>query len=328
MSPADNTAVSIAEIEYKLPDGVVTNDDLALQHPDWDMPRVARRTGVLSRHIAAPDETALDLAEGAARDVLEKSSLDVEAVSAVVFCTQTPDYILPPNSCLLQARLGLRQDIPVLDITHACSGFPYGVSVCSALISDDGVGLLINGDTYSKIIADDDRSTKTVFGDGAAATILRVGSVPGALRVIDTLHGSSGAGAERFIVHEGGVRVRGRGEPRIAMDGLGMLNFVLEKVPPAIDTLLARNSLTRGDIDVWVFHQASQVAIDALRTAMGLDDDRVLLDMADIGNLVSASVPVCIARARARDVFEPGMRIVMAGFGVGLSWAASLAIVE
>lgn len=320
---------NIGEISVALPAHVVTNEMLAAEQPDWDMARVARRTGVQSRHIAAADETALDLGARAADDVLSRAAIDRDSITAIVFCTQTPDYPLPPNSCQLQDRLGLREDIPVLDINHACSGFIYGMSVCSALANREGNGLLINGDTYSKIIASNDRSTRTVFGDGAAATLIPGSESPGALRVMDTVFGSSGAGHERFIVCHGGARTAEAGvQPVIEMDGLGMLNFVLEKIPAAIDELLLRNTLRRDEIDLWVFHQASRVAVDALGAEMGLAGDRVILDMEDIGNLVSASIPVCIARARERGQFEQGMRIVTAGFGVGLSWGASLMTVS
>jgi len=322
-------ASNISEIAFALPEQVVTNEVLASEHPDWNMARVARRTGVTSRHIASADETALDLGTRAAKDALSVAGVDADSISALIFCTQTPDYPLPPNSCQLQERLRLREDIPVLDINHACSGFIYGISVCSALAGDDGVALLVNGDTYSKIIAEDDRSTKTVFGDGAAATLLRSSPSPGSLLVIDTILGSSGAGHERFMVCQGGARSSERGvEPHITMDGLGMLNFVLEKIPAAIDTLLARNLLGRDEIDLWVFHQASRVAVNALRDEMSLAENRVILDMEDIGNLVSASIPVCIARARERGQFQRGMRVVAAGFGVGLSWGASLMTVS
>ena len=309
-----------------LPRRVVTNAMLEGEQPEWNMSRIAQRTGVMSRHIADDDETALSLGVDAAHALIEREGVDPLMVDALVVCTQTPDYPLPPNSTLMHEWLGLRASAPVVDITHACSGFVYGVAVAGGLLAMSGGqrALLVNGDTYSRLIAPGDRSTRTVFGDGATATWVHANAPDGSLEVVDLEFGTAGAEADRFIVR-GGASAGGGRPMLIEMDGLGMLQFVLDAVPTTARTVLARNGIETSDVDAWFFHQASTVALDGVRDALDLDDARVVRDMADTGNMVSASIPACLARARDLGKVATGMTVVLCGFGVGLSWGVMLA---
>lgn len=312
---------------YALPRRTITNDEWATSHPEWDMARTTSKTGVTARHIADPDETSRTLGARAAGELLRAMAMRADELDGIVVCTQTPDHPLPPNSTLLHADLAMREDAPAFDINHACSGFIYAAILASGLLSPDESSsvLVVTGDTYSRLIAPDDRATRTVFGDGAAATLIRRSPTPpSTLRIADHAFGTNGGGHERFIVRGGGA-----GDPdgkrSIDMDGLGMLKFVLTAVPPTIDGVLERNGLTRADIDLFVFHQASNVAIESLSRSMGIPEERVILDMADTGNLVSASIPTCLARAEAAGRLDGAQRVVIAGFGVGLSWGVILA---
>lgn len=320
---------SVVAGTVSLPSGIVTNEMLEVERPDWNMARIAQRTGVTSRRIAGVSETALSLGTHAALLLMERDGVAPHEIDAVVFCTQTPDYPLPPNSTLLHDRLALRTGAPVVDITHACSGFVYGVAVAGGLLAMVGGhrALLVNGDTYSRLIAPDDRSTRTVFGDGATATWVLADAPSGSLAVTDVEFGTAGGEADRFIVR-GGAAVGVDLPMLIEMDGIGMLQFVLDAVPRTVQAVLARNKLDIGDVDLWFFHQASTVALDGVRDALALDDARVVRDMVDTGNLVSASIPACLSRARERGTLAPGMTVALCGFGVGLSWAVMLARVN
>lgn len=317
---------SVGSGALALPKRIVTNTMLEAEQPEWRMARIVQRTGVESRHIAGPEETALSLGTEASLALMRNDGVQPHEVDALVFCTQTPDYPLPPNSTLLHDRLGLRVDAPVVDITHACSGFLYGVAVAGGLLAMAGGrrALLVNGDTYSRLISPADRSTRTVFGDGAAATWVLADSPAGSLEIIDSEFGTIGAEAERFVVR-GGAAVGGDLPKTIEMDGVGMLQFVLDVVPTTSQVILERNGLGVHDIDLWFFHQASTLALDGVRDALELDDARVVRDMLDTGNLVSASIPACLLRARERGSLQSGMTVMLCGFGVGLSWAAMLA---
>lgn len=321
---------AIGSTRYALPRTVVTNDDLMRENPDWDMGRVAQRTGVVARHIAGSDETALTLAVEAATELLAESELAPGDVGGVVVCTQTPEFRLPANAPLAHARLGLPAASLALDLSLACSGFPYSVAVAGGLLpsTSNAPILVLTGDTYSRLIAPDDRSTRSVFGDGAAATlILPPSSGAAQMHVVDMAFGTNGQDADRFIVSGGGAVEGFASAQVIAMDGVGMLSFVREAIPSTVIHLLERNNLRLGDVDLFVFHQASTLALEALASDLSIDAERLYIDMADTGNLVSASIPVCLRRAELAGRLQTGMRVVLAGFGVGLSWGALLATV-
>src|SRR5713226_1080148 len=230
---------SIEAIEVELPSRVVTNAELDVAHPTWRMSEVVRRTGVVSRRWCAPHETALDLALVACKRLLERTRTAPESIDAILFCTQSPDYVMPPNACILQARLGVARTAAALDFSLACSGFVYGLYLAKALV-DSGAAkriLLVTAETYSKLFSHDDRGPATLFGDGAAATLI---AQDGA-RIGRVLVGTDGASPEIFCVPAGGARtprtsasvIAGSGQfgnarsaEHILMDGAGVLAFV------------------------------------------------------------------------------------------------------
>lgn len=331
--------IGIEAVEYNLPSRIVTNLELQSENPSWEMGRLVSRTGVKQRHIAGPNETALDLALAACRVLDDRQLLKPHEIDAVIFCTETPDHPIPPNACILHGRLGLRTNVMAFDVTLACSGFVYGLGLARSLIASGAARrvLLTTADTYSHLIHPGDRSSRTLFGDGGAATI--VGVDARGLELLDMTFATSGREHERFIVKAGGSRVPRSPETarvysdrsgnlrtaeHIEMDGLGVLSFFNSAIPKAIDELLSRNELSRDEIDCFVLHQASQVALDGIRHAMRLSPERVILDIAEVGNLVSASIPVALARALSAGRLKRGSLIVLCGFGVGLSWATAL----
>jgi 3-oxoacyl-[acyl-carrier-protein] synthase-3 len=326
----------IDSVDYALPERVVTNSEIAALHPDWRMVDVAKRTGVLQRHIAG-DETALDLATLASKRALERASMPPESVDAVLFCTQTPDHIMPPNATLLQARLGLSNRVAALDFTLACSGYVYGLFMARSLIVSGSARtvLLVTGDTYSRLINPNDRGTYTLFGDGAAATLV----VRGEDAIGGFELGTDGARAASFEVPAGGARqphstatsaesTDGNGNRRsleqIHMKGMEVLAFAQREVPSAVHLLLRREGITVADLDLVVFHQASQVALDYLGRALRIPPHKLYSNIDRVGNTVSASLPIALRDAETEDKLHHGDRVLLVGFGVGLSWGACL----
>jgi len=333
------TSVGISAIEYALPEKVESNDDLRRQHPDWGFGRLEDRTGVSARHIAAPGETAVDLAHQAALQLFESGAVQAGDIDAVIFCTETPDHVIPQNSAILHGRLDLPQTVMAFDLNLGCSGFPYGLEISRSLIQSGAANkvLFVTGDTYSRLINPGDRATRVLFGDGAAVTLLTP-MEPGE-GIIDITTATSGKEYERFIVNAGGARQPSSpisavpSEDRsgnihtdndIRMDGFGVLSFFNSVVPPAIANIMDRNDLTLADVDAFVFHQASAAALDSLQRAINIPDEKFVRDMADTGNLVSASIPVALKRSMESGRIGPGSLIVVCGFGVGLSWATAL----
>ncbi len=333
------TGAYIEAIEYALPEKVVTNADLALENPAWDMTRLLERTGVEARHIAGPAETALDLGHRACSSLQAQGNLRLEEIDALIFCTETPDYPLPPNACILHERLQLPTQVMAFDITLACSGFVYALGLARSLLRSGTARrvLIVTADTYSRLIHPGDRASRCLFGDGGAATI--VGPGPRGLEVLDVTYGTSGAQHDRFIVRAGGARLPRSPETarpttdrsgnirtaeNIEMDGFGVLSFFNSVIPPAVRDILQRNQLSQDDIGCFVFHQASRVAVDGINRILKIPPDRLVFDMATTGNLVAASIPVALKRAQDAGRLLAGKHAVLCGFGVGLSWATAL----
>jgi 3-oxoacyl-[acyl-carrier-protein] synthase-3 len=329
----------IADIAVGLPDRVVTNEQLCGENPDWDMAKIAGRSGVLSRHVAADGETALDLASAACRHLLSTNADLLATIDGLIMCTESQDYLLPPDGCILHGLLGLRQDCFVTDINLACSGFVYGLALARGLMATGTCHdvLLITADTYSKKINRRDRSSRVLFGDGAAVTWLS--DVPGPGHVVDIVCATDGTGYDKFIVPAGGDRVpisadtaveseddsgNWRRQQDIHMDGMAILTFATTKVPQQVKGLLHRNELTVDDIDLFVFHQASALVLDSLARLLRIPPGKVFSNLGQLGNTVSSSIPIALSDALAAHLIKPGSRILISGFGVGLSWASAL----
>ena len=330
---------AIESIACGFPAQRLTNEELKAAYPHWDFQRLEKRTGVLSRHVAAEGETALDFALQACERLMEEERLRPTEIDAVIFCTQSPDYIMPPNSCLLHGRLGLKPSALAFDITLACSGYIYGLQLASSLIRSGAAKrvLLATADTYTRYIHPGDRATRCLFGDGGAVSI--IGDAEDGHMIRDIRCGTAGRHWEKFLIPAGGMRTPRSAETareevdqsgnvrtaeHIRMDGLGVLSFFNATVPCAVRESLAQNGLTIGDIDLFVFHQASQVALDSLCGALRIPAEKMVYDLEETGNLVSASIPVALCRALESSRAKPGQLALLCGFGVGLSWGTAL----
>lgn len=306
------------------PDGTLTNDQLAERFSDFTAAKIENKLGIRSRPRAAEGETALDLAEQAARKLLQQRG-DDPPPDFLLVCTQNPEYLLPATACLLQERLGLPRSTGALDITLGCSGFIYGLALANGLLAS-GVAqrvLSVYADTFSRFVAPDDRGNQAIFGDAAAALWL-TRDTP--FRIGRFILGTDGRGAEHINVEAGGARERaepGRAHrPYFHMNGPEVFNFELDEVPPLINAVLAVNGVAKTDIDHFVFQQANKHVLTFLRDKLGLAADRFVIDVADTGNTASASIPIVLERLIDTGAVRPGQRLLLAGFGVGYSYGA------
>lgn len=329
----------IRDITSALPEQVVTNAQLHAEHPEWNFAALAEKVGVKQRRIAADDETSLDFGERACRVLLDRHSGLLDLVDILIFCTQTPDHVLPPNSCLLHQRLGLVERVAAFDLAHACSGFIYAISQARAYIAAGMARnvLIVNADTYSKLIHPDDRSARALFGDGATATWIE--ATEDARGIVDVVCCTAGSLFDKFIVPAGGCRCprsKATGEEftdasgnvrtaeHIHMSGRDILAFVNKRIPQHIDEVLARNQITREDIDLYVFHQASAMVLDSLTRLLRLPQSKVFRNLDQIGNTVSASIPLALAEARAGGRLASPATVLLCGFGAGFSWGTAI----
>jgi 3-oxoacyl-[acyl-carrier-protein] synthase-3 len=338
-SPA-TVCASIKGIAVALPAQVLSNDQFIEDLGEHKGAMLVRNTGVLERRIAAQDETALDLGEAACHSLFAAHPELPDRIDTLIFCTQSPDHILPPNACILHGRLGLDISVAAFDLPHACSAYIYGILLSNALIAAGSASnvLLVTADTYSKFIHPLDRSARVLFGDGAAATWL--GGSIGAQGVLDVVCGTDGKRYDKFVIPAGGCRlplsdaVRSqerrdtsgnvRSPANIHMSGGDILAFVGSRIPPHVQHLLARNDLTLDDVDWIVFHQASSVVLDTLTALLEANPAKVLRNLESVGNTVSASIPIALRAAMDDGLIRPGQLLLLCGFGAGLSWGSAL----
>ena len=301
------------KIAYELPQDVLTNADLVKMYPEWTEEKIFAKTGIVARHIVAECETAIDLAERAAKALFSSGAIAADEIDYLLLCTQSSDYKLPSAACLLHERLGLRKDSGALAYDHGCSGYIYGLSLAKGLIVGGMAKkvLLVTAETYTKYITPDDKSTRSIFGDGAAATLIDEET---ANKIGAFSFGTDGSGAEKLIVRDG----------KLFMDGPEIFNFTLDVAPKTMNEVLARNNLTHEDIDLYVFHQANKFMLDTIRKVNCLPRDKFYVNLETTGNTVSSTIPIALKQLDDSGRLHPGMKVMLMGFGVGLSWGATI----
>lgn len=331
--------VKIIAISYALPDHIVNNADLEKMNDGWELEKFTSKTGVLERREVADDETAFTLGLQACRSLLSVNNIDAKKIEALIVCTQTPDFVMPPNSCLLHAELGMRSDALAFDFNLACSGYVYGLDLASSLIKSGRVKnvLFVAGDTYSKLMNKKDRSIRTLFGDGVSATYIEETTTSS--NITNILLGTDGKKYDHFYIEAGGARYPSneetsleytdksgnvRSKEQICMNGFGVLSFFNSIIPKEVGKVLDSASIGIDDVDYFIFHQASKLALDGISKALKISEDKMIVNMADTGNLVSASIPVVFARAIDDGHIKRGDTVLLCGFGVGLSWGTAL----
>ena len=241
--------MKIESIVYALPEQVVSNDDLKAKYPDWEMDDLYKKTGVASRHIASADETAVDLAERACDQLIAKGYDLANEIDTLIFCTETPDHQIPPNSGLLHGRLKMPHDVCAFDISIGCSGYVYALEMARCLIAGGRSKriMLVTGDTYSHLIKTEDRATRTLFGDGAAVSILAPSDDDDAY--IDCELATSGKDFKKFYVPGGAARTHPNDDialhpsDKITMDGFGLIGFFNSVLPRHVKGILQKNQL-------------------------------------------------------------------------------------
>lgn len=329
----------IAAVDYYLPETVLTNEDLSREFPEWSVDKISSKTGIERRHISGPDEYSSDLAIAAGRRLLETRGIDPTSIDYLIVCTQSPDYYLPSTACIVQDALGVPTSAGATDITLGCSGYIYGLGLAKGLIESGQAAnvLVITADTYTKFINPADKSVRTIFGDGAAATLITADGDSESITAIT--YGTDGAGAKSLIVPNGGLRNGAGIQPKsdavtrelessgydLYMDGPDIFNFTLRVVPGTVDQILEKAGAALEDIDLFVFHQANAFMLDHLRKKLSVPEDKFFVALAESGNTVSSTIPIALAQAERSGALRSGMRVMLLGFGVGLSWGGLVA---
>lgn len=326
----------IKAISYYLPERVVTNEELVREFPEWSVDKVAQKVGVDSRHLAAENETAGDMAEKAARKLFEEYQVDPKSIDFLMLCTQSPDYFLPSTACVLQDRLGIPTASGSFDYNLGCSGCIYGLAIAKGLIAA-GIAqnvLLITAETYTKYLHPSDKSNRSIFGDGAAACLI---STEGFAEIGEFSLGTDGSGANNLIVKTGASRQKDATgkyvedeeghiwyDDYLYMNGSAIFNFTLDAVPAMMTEILSKNQLEKDDIDYYVFHQANKFMLNTIRKVCVLPKDKYYVNLAETGNTVSSTVLIGLKDLIEKQVIKSGDRVMITGFGVGLSWGGTI----
>ena len=318
----------VTGIGSALPSRVVTNDELSSRldtSDEW----IRSRTGIRARHVIDPGMATSDLAVAAGQAALK--SAEATEVDAVLLATTTPDRPCPATAPAIASRLGL-DAAPAFDIAAVCSGFVYGLAVGGGLVTS-GIArsvLVIGADTYSTILNPEDRNTTPIFGDGAGAVVLRAGTAgePGALGPFDL--GSDGTLADLITVPAGGSRQRSSpdsvpdGDQYFQMQGRKVFKNAVLRMAASARTVLAAAGWELSEVDHLVAHQANSRILEELADQLGLPADRVVSNIADVGNTSAASIPLALVDAAQAGQLRPGQRVLLTAFGGGLTWGSTL----
>lgn len=328
--------VYIKALAYNLPEKVLTNEMIAQEFPEWTVEKIDKKIGIKQRHVTVDGETASDLAIGAAEKMFANIGYDRSLIDYLIFVTQSPDYHLPTTACTIQTRLGLSKSITAIDVNLGCNGFVAGLSLAKAVIVAGQAKnvLLLTGETYSKYMHERDKSNRTIFGDGAAATLV---STEGIAEVGEFVIGTDGTGAENLIVKTGGARhpqpaedlkFDDFGNPRssdnLYMDGPAILNYSLDSIPQLVADVLEKNHVTMDDIDLHVYHQANTFLANLERRKLRIPEEKYYCNIENFGNTVSSTIPIALCEAMKEGKLTKGMKVLSVAQGLGYTWGGML----
>lgn len=307
--------IGLSQIEFSLPQKRISNDTLSSENPDWDFTKIFPKTGITNRFITEENESCIDLAIKALNKI-NPSSLSI--ADALIFVTQTPPRTIPHCSCIIQKKLGIRNNIMAFDLGLGCSGFVYGLFLAATLLQTEKINnvLLVCAETYSKFIENDDRSSRSIFSDAASATVINKSDK---FTILDFEFITDGSGSEFIRLDE-----NLEGGMNFVMQGSEVFLYTIREVPDLVKKIIFRNNLSVSDINHFVFHQASKLVIDSIASALNLDDRKLYRNYQNIGNTGSSSIPIILKEIMNDDKIKKGDFLLICGFGVGMSCGSIL----
>jgi 3-oxoacyl-[acyl-carrier-protein] synthase-3 len=319
----------IAGVSTCVPSRVADNLDAGMRYGETEVRKVVAMAGVRRRRTVDAGVTAGDLCHEAANHLLEKLGWSRDSVTGLIMVTQSPDYLLPSTSCVIQHRLGLSDHCAACDVGMGCSGYPYGLYLAACMLRAGGQQriLVLHGETPSRFTHPDDYATTLLFGDAGSATALEV--APEAPESVFVLH-TDGSGYDQLIIPAGGFRDRSPADPRdhfLRMDGGAIFNFTVKRVPQLIQETLDHAGLVAGEINLFLFHQANRFIMKHIAKKCGLPEDRIPITLDDYGNTGGPSVPLTLTQA-VPSPRDSTLRIMLLGYGVGLSWGAAVVDID
>lgn len=320
--------LSLDKLSIHLPSTVLSNDMLAKTF-GTDAADIFKRTGIEKRYLAAPNQTASDLAFEAAKKLL--ATEPEQKIDFLIFCSDCFDYIAPATSCILQNRLNLPQSTGCIDLPYGCSGFVYGLGIANGLLHSGMAEtvLFLTCDTSTKTLHPENLEQRSLFSDVAVALMISKNNQPANSFVF----GSDGGGAldlyiegSAFREPQGANFKKEKGLPygQMVMNGTNVFSFALRTVPKMIEETLVKAGVRFEEIDLFIFHQANGFLLETLRRKMNIPKEKFYTNIKDYGNTVASSIPLALYTAEQEKVLKRGMKVLVAGFGVGNSWGATV----
>ena len=313
--------VKISAIEYSLPSKIETEKNLKKDNPKWNIKKIINATGIKKRYISLDKDTVVSLGIQTVKKVLRK--VPKNSIKGIIFVTQTPDYTLPSCSAIIQHKLNLPSNCLAFDINLGCSGFVYALSVAGSLIKSQICKniLIVCGDTYSKSIDKNDSGCRPIFSDGVAAIFLEKSNN-------DSLGpfvlGTDGSGYKDLMIKNSGFLQEKKIKKKLYMNGKKIFLFSMSKIPSNINDLLKKSKKKIKNIDMFIFHQASKILLQNLMKKIKIPINKFYTNIHKIGNTTSASIPIALKQAYNEQKIKKGNLILIAGFGVGLSWGSCI----
>ena len=323
MASGELKNVEIKGIACAVPDNLVHNESFKNVFSEESVRKFINMTGVKKRHVALEAQCASDLCYVAAKKLLERLDWSASTVDALILITQTPDFAVPATACVLQYRLGLREDCIAFDVNLGCSAYVYGLWLAGTMISTQNINrvLLLNGDTSNFGINPYDSATAMIFGDGGTATALERSDGKSMKFFLKT----KGSGYKFINVPAGHARTRGQtvNDPSaydLSMNGAEVFNFSITDVPKAMNSFMSEYSIDKKDIDMFVFHQANLYILKHLTKKLGIPAEKVPISIDKYGNTSGESIPLTLVDKLGGETSDEYVKLLLCGFGVGLSY--------
>lgn len=323
--------VLIKYTDYYLPKKQLFTKDLAILFNKTEND-IFKNTGIEKRYISADNELSSDMGVNAARNLFQNNKVDISEIDFLIFCSEGFDYIAPATSCIMQHRLGLKTTIGCIDLPYGCSGYVYGLGIANSLLVSGMAKniLFITADIPTKVISDDDLELRSIFSDIATASVL---TLKESKLQNQFVFGTDGNGALDLYVEKSAFRKPINKEfklpknlvsGKMMMNGSGIFMFAMKRVPQLVNDTLVKNNLNIDEIDLFIFHQASYFMLEVLRKKIKIPKEKFFVNIQDFGNSVSSSIPMAICDAKEKGILKRGMKVFLAGFGIGNSWAATV----
>lgn len=332
-------STGILATDFELAEKTLTYEELEQRFGPETMQKVLSGAGIRNRRVASPDVCGSDFAYASAERLLTKYDIDRSGIDLLIFCTQSADYFMPSTSCILHERLKLSKKCAAFDLNLGCSQYVYALSVAHGMLVS-GVAsraLVLTGDTMTRTVHPKDRAVVPLMGDGGSATL--VGEVPPGQGFLGFELGTDGTGHQYLMIPAGGFRQplseetakeitdaegNTRTRQNLYMNGVAIFHFAITVVPETVRSLLAKLSLTMDDVDLFLFHQANKYMLQYIFKKLKIPAEKTHIFIEDVGNTSGSTIPIVLTEAWRAGKIRPGAVVLLIGFGVGLSWAATV----